>query len=119
MNNINSFSEYCKLLEGKFSYPTLRWVKSKVKNNIIIPLDDDILEAYVIGSYSSDSQDEDSDLDIALIVRKPNISGKAITEDYHSRFKNDIFKPKWKGLTIDFKFFNKEEFKVENSIRIR
>lgn len=87
-------------------YPTLPEIKSLLRNNLVKPLRIKVLEAFIIGSEAKGTSTEKSDLDIAVVIpvmkRKTSIQ---FSEIYHSHFKFENQKPKWKDKRIDFQFY--------------
>lgn len=109
-----------KNVDGK-DYPTLRKLKSTLRNNIIFPLRRNIIEAYIVGSEAKGTANENSDLDIAIIVEP--VRGKTslqLTEAYHSKFSSEQFVPRWNGRKIDVQFFypTDEELKSYQKIKL-
>ena len=87
-------------------YPTLKWLKAKLRYNLVAPTRRKILAAYIVGSFAKGTQGELSDLDIAIIV-KP-VRGKTslkLTELYHAKFSGDTLKIHWQGRVVDIQFF--------------
>ena len=91
-------------------YPSLSWVRSQLRNNVVAPCRYKVLRAFIVGSEARGAAKSTSDLDIALII--PDIRGKTslqVTENYQSKFRNDFFRPKWGGRIVDFQFFYAED----------
>jgi predicted nucleotidyltransferase len=100
-------------------YPTLRQLRSILRNNIIVPLKRKIHAAYIIGSEAKGTAKTTSDLDIAIIIDP--VRGKTalqLTEIYHSKFYNENFTPKWNGRKIDVQFFYPGDSDLESYSKI-
>jgi predicted nucleotidyltransferase len=98
-------------------FPTTLWIKQQLRYNLIKPIRPQIIELYVIGSYARGNFHSHSDLDIAVVIQtKKRISSIGFSEKYHANFVNDHFKPKWKGVIVDFQFFYPDE--IDNFVKI-
>ena len=98
-------------------FPTLKWVKSSLRNNLVKPFRPKIIKAYIVGSFARGDFNDGSDLDIAIIIaQRRGMSSLQISESYHSNFTSDIFKAKWNGRIVDFQFFYENE--LEDYIKI-
>ena len=101
-------------------YPSLRFIKRKLKNNLTKPFRKKILAAYVIGSEANGTSKADSDIDVAVIIDKlKRKSSLKVTEEYHSNFIFDYQKPSWNNKIIDFQFFYIDEFINLNIAKIK
>jgi len=92
------------------AYPTLAWLRSALRNNLVAPVRRPILAAYVVGSEAKGTARPDSDLDIAVVI--PRVQGKTalqITEEWHSRFSSQQFWPHWNGRPVDVQFFYEDD----------
>lgn len=100
-------------------YPSLRFLRSELRNNLTKSFRRKILCAFIIGSEAKGTSAINSDIDIAIIVdalkRKSSLK---LSEEFHSNFIHDFQIPKWKGRIIDFQFFYKEEFDKLNIPKI-
>jgi len=108
-----------KNVEGK-DYPTLKKLRSILRNNIIVPLRRKVIEAYIIGSEAKGTANENSDLDIAIIIEP--VRGKTalqLTETYHSKFSSEQFVPRWNGRKIDVQFFYPEDEELKKYQKIK
>lgn len=95
-----------KLWLENFNYPTIKWIKSTLKNSCYAPTNVKILAAYIVGSEAKGTAKLDSDLDIAVVIMP--IRGKTSIQkssEYHNKFRCDSQKPRWNGRMIDFQFF--------------
>jgi len=91
-------------MEGK--YPTVKWVREKLRYGIFARTTEQILAAYVIGSEARGMSRSDSDLDIAVIIKeKPNLTSIKFSERFHSKYPSNADMPKWNGKRVDFQFF--------------
>lgn len=108
-----------KNVDGK-DYPTLKNLKSVLRNNIIFPLRRKIIEAYIVGSEAKGTANENSDLDIAIVVEP--VRGKTslqLTEAYHNKFSSEQFVPRWNGRKIDVQFFYPTDSELEGFQKIK
>lgn len=106
-----SFWLRCLILHVMNGYPSLKFLRSELRNNLIKSFRRKIHSAFIIGSEAKGSSTIDSDIDIAIIVtplkRKSSLK---LSEDFHSNFIYDFQKSKWRGRVIDFQFFYEDEF---------
>lgn len=90
-------------------YPSLAWVRSQLYYGYPARIDrkrNKILAAYVIGSEAKGTANEESDLDIAVVLpQKPRRDALDFTERYHDKFQNNEQMPMWNGRRVDFQFF--------------
>jgi len=101
------------------NYPSLKWVKSNLRNNLQARVKYKILDACVIGSEAKGTAKPDSDLDIAVII--PPVRGKTalkVSENYHAKFTNEKWKPQWNGRIVDFQFFYPNDPELTNYNKI-
>lgn len=100
-------------------YPSITEIRGLLKNNLTKPLRIKVLKAFIIGSEAKGISNEKSDLDIAILIpelkRKTSIQ---FSENYHSYFKLENQKPKWKERTIDFQFFFENDKDLKNIKKI-
>lgn len=88
------------------AYPTVKQVKSLLRNNLVAPTRRKVLSACIVGSEAKGIARPDSDLDIAVVVEP--VRGKTalrLTEEYHGKFISNRFKPTWEGRRVDVQFF--------------
>jgi len=91
-------------MEGK--YPTVRWVREKLRYDWFARTREQVLNVYVIGSEARGMSKSDSDLDIAVIIKeKPNLTSIKFSERFHSKYPSNADMPKWNGKRVDFQFF--------------
>lgn len=103
---IGKTMRFKQFMENEIQYPTISWMRTQLRDNLIARTRYKILGAYVIGSEAKGLARPDSDLDIAVII--PPVRGKTalqITEYYHSKFADERWKPKWNGRIVDIQFF--------------
>jgi len=101
------------------NYPSKQWIVSCLRNSIISPIRLKLIDAYIVGSEAKGTSKPNSDLDVALVVHA--IRGKTSlqkTMQYHSKFYDDKFKPRWNGRIVDIQFFNPEDPELQNYIKI-
>lgn len=82
--------------------PSMRWLRSQLRHNVVARVRYKVLAAYVVGSIAKGTARPDSDLDIAVII--PSVRGQSalqITERYHARFMDERWKPRWSGRVAD------------------
>lgn len=97
-----------------FEYPSLVWVKGNLRNNLIKPLRLKVTRAFIVGSYANGTFDENSDLDIAVVIpRRIGISSMQFSEDYHSNFTSNEQKPKWNNKIVDLQFFYENDAELD------
>jgi predicted nucleotidyltransferase len=93
--------------EQSIELPSLKWVKSKLRNNVTFRVRENVLAAYVIGSIAKGTAKANSDLDIALVIpAKRRISALRLSERFH--LKMDLtggIYPTFLGRRVDFEFF--------------
>ena len=98
------------LLEVNNNMPSMNFLKGILKNNLYARLTKDqlkkIKDMYIVGSYAKGTYNENSDIDIAVIMEPiKNKTSLQFTEYFHSKYKTDKAKPKFNGKIIDFQFF--------------
>ncbi|MDO8415202.1 MAG: nucleotidyltransferase domain-containing protein [Agitococcus sp.] len=87
-------------------YPSISWVRQRLRNNMTSRVKDTVLACYIVGSEARGCARSDSDLDIAIVVAsKPRLTALKMTEWYHAKFREENQKPMWKGRIVDFQFF--------------
>lgn len=65
-----------------------------------------VLDTFVVGSHARGTAKEGSDLDVAVIIPKNSRrSAMQISEDFHSHYKTEAYKPTFEGRKVDFQFF--------------
>ncbi|HLM60330.1 MAG TPA: nucleotidyltransferase domain-containing protein [Pyrinomonadaceae bacterium] len=99
--------------------PTLNWVKRRLKQNIVA-FYGEVLNAYVVGSIARGTARPDSDLDIAVIIKKQrSLSALKFTERYHSRILSENWKPQFNGRVVDFQFFYESDQELNEYEKIK
>ena len=121
MHNHGEKVNFQNWLENTEGYPTLRWVKAQLRNNIYyqFPRNRRALGAFIVGSVARGLEHDESDLDIAVIIEP--IRGKSamqISDDFHSRFATNTMKPNWNGRVVDFQFFYPNDPEMQNYSKI-
>ena len=102
------------------NYPKRKDIISMLRNNLTLRVDYPVIGAFIIGSEAKGTAKEGSDLDIGIIIPKSNkISALKRTDNYHSKFNDDIFKPKWNGRIVDFQFFYEDDPEFEKYSKIK
>jgi predicted nucleotidyltransferase len=93
--------------EQPIEFPTLKWVKSKLQNNLTFRVRENVLAAYVIGSTAKGTAKANSDLDIALVIpAKRRVSALRLSERFHLKMALTAgIYPTFLGRRIDFQFF--------------
>jgi predicted nucleotidyltransferase len=102
------------------NYPTVKWVKSSLRNSLVAPMRITPLACYIVGSEARGLARPDSDLDIAVVISK--IRGKTalqFTENYQSKFLDDKLKPRWNGRVVDFQFFYEDDPELQKYSKIK
>lgn len=102
--------------------PSLSWVRKELKLNLVYSFRRKVIVAYIVGSEAKGTTNVNSDLDVAIIIE--SIRGKTalqITEDYHQKFLDDLFKPRWENRILDFQFFfpDDQDLKIYKKIPIK
>lgn len=106
-------------LNGGLLLPSVRWVRSALRHNLVARARYQILAAYIVGSVAKRTARPDSDLDIAVII--PPVRGRStlqITERYHAKFEDDRCKPRWHGRVVDVQFFYEDDPELQTYSRI-
>ena len=87
--------------------PTLKWVKSKLRNNVTFRVREKVLAAYVIGSIAKGTAKPNSDLDIAVVIpAKRRVSALRLSERFHLKMAlTGGINPTFLGRRVDFQFF--------------
>jgi predicted nucleotidyltransferase len=97
---------------AKCEYPDIKKVRSLLKNNKWSKSKRHVIRAYVVGSYAKGTANGESDLDIALIIKKsPNKNSLKLSEYYHSKFMMNSNMPHFNGIRVDFMFYFEDEEK--------
>ena len=93
--------------EKQIELPTLKWVKSKLRNNVTFRVREKVLAAYVIGSIAKGTANTNSDLDIAVIIpAKKQVSALRFSERFHLKMAmSGGICPTFSGKRVDFQFF--------------
>ena len=92
-------------------FPTLKWVKSSLRNNLVKPFRPKIIKAYIVGSFARGDFNDGSDLDIAIIItQRRGMSSLQVSESYHSNFTSDIFKANGNVYLNQVKIIKKVQF---------
>ncbi|MCK2000203.1 nucleotidyltransferase domain-containing protein [[Brevibacterium] frigoritolerans] len=104
------------------TYPALSWVRKELKLNLVYSFRRKVIAAYIVGSEAKGTTNDNSDLDVAIIIEA--VRGKTalqITEEYHQKFLNDLFKPRWENRILDFQFFypDDQDLKTYKKIPIK
>ena len=104
----------------KTDLPSLRWVKSSLRNNVGFSVRYRVLGACVVGSFAKGTSNSKSDLDIAVVVpTKPRVSALALSERFHSRMGLTCSPyPVFKDKRVDFQFFYPDDAALQNYSRI-
>jgi predicted nucleotidyltransferase len=101
------------------TYPSITEIRELLKNNLTKSIRVKVLKAFIIGSEAKGISNEKSDLDIAVVIpelkRKTSIQ---FSENYHSYYKLESQKPKWKERIIDFQFFYETDKDLKNIKKI-
>src|ERR1035437_2848220 len=93
--------------EQPIELPTLKWVKSKLRNNVTFRMREKVLAAYIIGSIAKGTAKANSDLDIAVVIpAKRRVSALRLSERFHLKMAltGGIY-PTFLGRRVDFQFF--------------
>ena len=87
--------------------PSLKWVRSRLRNNLSFRVRVKATSAYVIGSCARRTATANSDLDIAVVIPpKRRISSLRFTERYHTRMAlTGGISAMFQGRRVDFQFF--------------
>lgn len=98
-------------------FPDLKSIKHALRWGLHGRFNYPVIGAYVIGSRARGDFNEDSDIDIGVVISP--VRGKSslkITENYHSKYHNNFEKPRFNDMIIDFQFFypGELEYLVEN-----
>jgi predicted nucleotidyltransferase len=100
-------------------YPSIKEVKQMFRYNITKPLSIKIIKAFIIGSEAKGNTTNESDLDIAIVIKKKRTkSSLKFTEQYHCYFTNEAQKPKWKKRIVDFQFFYEDDEELDKIKKI-
>lgn len=100
-------------------FPSLKWLKSELRNNLVVQFRKPIFGAYIVGSVAKGTASPESDLDIAVIISP--VRGKTslrYTETYHSEFSSNELKPKWENRVVDFQFFYPNDSELQKYDKI-
>jgi predicted nucleotidyltransferase len=88
------------------TYPTVRWIRTRLRYDLVHPVRRKILGATIVGSEARGVARPGSDLDVAVVI--PRVRGKSslqITDDHHARYMSNNLKPEWNGRVVDVQFF--------------
>jgi predicted nucleotidyltransferase len=100
-------------------YPSLKWVREKLRFNLVKPIKKKVLKAFIVGSEAKGTAKPDSDLDIAVVIENmPRKTSLQFTEEYQSSFVSDKWKPKWNGRIVDFQFFYFDDKELDKYSKI-
>ena len=98
--------EITEVTETEPEYPSLRWLVSELRNNVVSRVPYKVLDAFIVGSEAKGTARPDSDLDIAVIIpESTRVSALKRTERYHAKFINEEQKATWGGRRVDIQFF--------------
>jgi predicted nucleotidyltransferase len=103
----------------KTEIPSIKWIRRNLKQNVV-PFYGEVLNAFVVGSVARGNAGPDSDLDIAVIIKRQRggISSIKFTDRYHSRIRFDSWKPKFNDRIVDFQFFYETDSELETYAKI-
>jgi predicted nucleotidyltransferase len=59
--------QFRSYFENVTPYPTIKWIVSQLRNNIIARVPYKVLAAYIVGSEAKGTARPDSDLDVAVV----------------------------------------------------
>jgi predicted nucleotidyltransferase len=107
-------------------FPSVAWCRSMLHNRGYVRLDRKfwrITNAFVVGSVARGRAKADSDLDIAVIIerrdgRPHSKSALKVSEEFHQRYRNYDYVPKWNGRYVDFQFFYQDDRELERYSKI-
>jgi predicted nucleotidyltransferase len=120
MKNITSFEGFVtESTEGEKKYPSLSDIRAKLRYNLVVQVRKKVLGAFVVGSEAKGTARPDSDLDIAIVIEPiKNKSSLKFTDEYHSRFMDERWTPKWNGRKLDFQFFYPDDTDLDGYSKI-
>jgi predicted nucleotidyltransferase len=99
--------------------PALSDVRRFLRYNPYVAYRTKVIDAFIVGSVAKGTNNQDSDLDIAVIIpRKARKSAIKITEHYHGRFTCDSQKSKWRGIQVDLQFFYEDDIELNKYSKI-
>lgn len=99
---------------------TMPDVRRFVRYNPVSSRREKVLNAYIIGSVAKGTANENSDIDIAVIIdKKPKLSALKLTEQYHAKFTSDQQKPRHEGRLVDIQFFYPEDQELAKYKKIK
>lgn len=88
------------------TYPSLTWIRKALRYGLFASTREPVLAAYIIGSEAKGTARNESDIDIAVIIKeKRNVSSLKFTERFHYKYKENKNMPVWEGRRVDFQFF--------------
>jgi predicted nucleotidyltransferase len=108
-----------KPIIGKAKLPDEKWIKARLRNNLIAPVRRKVLATHIIGSEAKGTATKTSDIDVVIVI--PKVKGKTdlkLTEEYHAKFTDSKQKPQWEGRTVDFQFFYEDSAELRSIILI-
>jgi len=87
--------------------PSLKWVKTRLRNNPTFRVREKVISGYLIGSSARGTATSDSDLDIAVVIpAKRRVSSLRFTERYHLRMAlMGAIYPTFQDRRVDFQFY--------------
>lgn len=99
--------DYVRDMRSHSLRPSLRWVRTNLRNNSGFRFRPKVLRAFVVGSVAKGNFHAKSDLDIAVVIpQKKRVSALRFTEDFHTRMAVTRSRyPQFNGRRVDFQFF--------------
>lgn len=122
MERMNFHADMGRMMYENIStnYPNKKNIMNFLRQNMVSRVDYPIFHAFIIGSEAKGTANEESDLDIAIVIPKSErITALKRTERYHEKFYSDGQKPKWNGRIVDFQFFYEDDKELEGYPKIK